>query len=179
MRSFQHVPIISRVQLPQAINNECQPSFLAKDIPPSIFLLFWKKSFLLWLFSPGENTINEIYSLLGRKSGLMVSKFDSQLEGRGFESHPLPNADSVKAMLGLILAPYTGSFNNWNIGLMGQNKTKSFQESVNLSKIICWCVASIYVLDIWSYFRITVFWHFSQTSAVSRYRSVYFKVQCL
>jgi hypothetical protein len=37
--SFQHVPIISRVQLPQAINNECQPSFLAKDISQSIFLL--------------------------------------------------------------------------------------------------------------------------------------------
>jgi len=143
--------------------------------PPAIYFpSLLKKSFLLWLFSPGENAIN-----YGRKSGLMVSKFDSQLEGRGFESHPLPNADSVKAMLGLILAPYTGSFNNWNIGLMGQNKTKSFQESVNLSKIICWCVASIYVLDIWSYFRITVFWHFSQTSAVSRYRSVYFKVQCL
>ena len=49
---------------------------------------------------------------LGQKSGLVVSKLDSQLEGRGLESHPILDGYSVKAMPGLILAPNPVCFNN-------------------------------------------------------------------
>ncbi len=48
----------------------------------------------------------------GQKSGLMVSILDSQLEGRGFESHPILDGNGVKAMPELIPAPNPGSFNN-------------------------------------------------------------------
>jgi len=49
---------------------------------------------------------------LGRKSGLVVSKLDSRLEGRGFESRPILEGNVVKAMPGLIPTPNPGSFNN-------------------------------------------------------------------
>jgi len=49
----------------------------------------------------------------GRKSGLVISKLDSQLEGRGFESHPILDGNGVKAMLGSIPTPNPGSFSNW------------------------------------------------------------------
>ncbi len=42
----------------------------------------------------------------------MVSKLDSQLEGGGFESHPILDGNGVKAMPGAILAPNSGAFNN-------------------------------------------------------------------
>ncbi len=48
---------------------------------------------------------------LGRKSGLLVSKLDSQLEGRGFESHPMLDGIVVKVMPGSIPATNPGSFN--------------------------------------------------------------------
>jgi len=48
-----------------------------------------------------------------RKSGLLVSKHDSMLEGPGFESHPILDGNGVKAMPGLIPTPNPGSFNNW------------------------------------------------------------------
>ncbi len=41
----------------------------------------------------------------------MNSKFDSRLEGCGFESHPILDGNSVKAMPGSIPAPNPGSFN--------------------------------------------------------------------
>jgi len=40
----------------------------------------------------------------------VVSKLDSQFEGRGFKSHPILNGNGVKAMPGLIPAPNQGSF---------------------------------------------------------------------
>ncbi len=43
----------------------------------------------------------------------MVRKLDSQLEICGFESHPIPDENGVKAMSGLIPAPNPGSFNNF------------------------------------------------------------------
>ncbi len=49
----------------------------------------------------------------GQKSGLVVSKVDSQLEGFGFESHPILDENGVITMPGLISAPTSGSFNNW------------------------------------------------------------------
>ncbi len=45
------------------------------------------------------------------KSGLVVSELDSGLEGRGFKSHPILDANSVKTMPGLIPLPNPGSFN--------------------------------------------------------------------
>jgi len=48
----------------------------------------------------------------GRQSGLVLSKLDSQLEGRGFKSHPILDGNGVKAMPGLIPAPNPGSFND-------------------------------------------------------------------
>jgi len=42
----------------------------------------------------------------------VVIKLDSQLEGCGFESHPMLDGNSVKAMSGLIPAHNPGSFNN-------------------------------------------------------------------
>jgi hypothetical protein len=49
---------------------------------------------------------------LGRKTGLVVSKLDSRLEGLGFESHPILDGNVVKAMPGLIPTPNPGSFND-------------------------------------------------------------------
>ncbi len=49
----------------------------------------------------------------GRKSGLVVSKLDSQLEGRGFKSHPILDGNGVKAMPGSFPTPNPGSFHNW------------------------------------------------------------------
>jgi len=48
----------------------------------------------------------------GRKSGLVVSQFDSWLEGCGFESHPILDGNCVKTKPGSITAPNPGSFNN-------------------------------------------------------------------
>jgi hypothetical protein len=48
---------------------------------------------------------------LGWKSGLMDNKPDSQLEGRGFESHPMIYENGVKIMLWLIPANNPGSLN--------------------------------------------------------------------
>ncbi len=42
----------------------------------------------------------------------MVSKLDSQLECRGFKSHPILDGNGVKAMSGLIPEPNPGSFDN-------------------------------------------------------------------
>jgi len=44
------------------------------------------------------------FSNIGKKSSLVVSKLDSQLEGRGFESHPILDGKCVNAMPGLIPA---------------------------------------------------------------------------
>ncbi len=43
----------------------------------------------------------------------MDSKLDSQLEGCGFESHPILDGNGVKAMPGSIPAPNPGSLNDW------------------------------------------------------------------
>jgi hypothetical protein len=64
------------------------------------------KFFIYVLLSPGHNFIN------GLKSGLVVSKLDSRLEGCGFESYPILDGNCVNAMPGLIPAPNFGSFNN-------------------------------------------------------------------
>ncbi len=67
------------------------------------------QNFLLaFRFSQILNKINlGILSLLfwfqRQKSGLVVSKLDSQLEGCGFESHPILDGNGVKAMPGLII----------------------------------------------------------------------------
>jgi len=50
---------------------------------------------------------------LGWKSGLVVSKLDSWLEGHGFKSHPIIDGNGVKAMPWSIPAPNPGSYNNW------------------------------------------------------------------
>ncbi len=50
--------------------------------------------------------------ILGRKSGLVVSKLCSKLEGRGFKCHPILDGNGVKAMPGSIFAPNHGSFND-------------------------------------------------------------------
>ncbi len=44
----------------------------------------------------------------GRKSGPVVSKLDSLLEGREFKSYPMLEGKGVKAMPGLITAPNPG-----------------------------------------------------------------------
>jgi len=49
---------------------------------------------------------------LCEKSGLVVSKLDSRLEGHGFESYPILDGNSVKAMPGSIPAPNPGSLND-------------------------------------------------------------------
>jgi len=46
-------------------------------------------------------------------SGLVVSELDSQLEGCGFESHPMLDGNGVKAMPRSITAPNSDSFKNW------------------------------------------------------------------
>ncbi len=43
--------------------------------------------------------------LIGQKSGLLVSKHDSRLEGCGFESHPTLDGNGVKAMPDKLLHP--------------------------------------------------------------------------
>jgi len=43
----------------------------------------------------------------------VVRKLDSQLEGRGFETHLMLDGNGVKAMPGSITKPNPGSFNNW------------------------------------------------------------------
>jgi len=43
---------------------------------------------------------------------MVVCKLESQLEDRGFKSHPKLDGNGVKAMPGLIPAPNPGSFNN-------------------------------------------------------------------
>ncbi len=62
---------------------------------------------LTWVTIPGTCGTNT----LGEKSVLLVSKLDSQLEGCGFESHPILDGNGVKAMPGSIPAPSPGSFN--------------------------------------------------------------------
>jgi len=42
-------------------------------------------------------------SRIRAKSGLVVSKLDSQLEGRGFETHPLLDGNGVKNMPGFLV----------------------------------------------------------------------------
>jgi len=54
----------------------------------------------------------ELSKTTRRKSGLVVSKLDPQLEGRGLESHPLIDGNGIKTMPGSIPAPNPGSFNN-------------------------------------------------------------------
>ncbi len=51
--------------------------------------------------------------VLGSKSGLVVGILNSQMEGHGFESHPILDGIGVKAMPGSISAPNPGSFNDW------------------------------------------------------------------
>jgi len=41
---------------------------------------------------------------LRRRSGLVVNELDSQLEGRGFDSHPILDGSGVKATPGSIPA---------------------------------------------------------------------------
>ncbi len=53
--------------------------------------------------------------LQGRKSGLVDINLDSRLEGRGFESQPILDGNSVKAMPLSIPAPNPGSFNRKEI----------------------------------------------------------------
>jgi hypothetical protein len=48
----------------------------------------------------------------GQKSGLMVSKHDSLMEGYGFESNPMLDGNCVKAMTGMIPALKPGSLIN-------------------------------------------------------------------
>jgi len=50
--------------------------------------------------------------MTGQKASQVVSKLDSLLDGRGFESHPMLDGNGVKAMAGSIPAPNPGSFNN-------------------------------------------------------------------
>jgi len=45
-------------------------------------------------------------------TGLVVSKLDSQLEGRGFKSHPILDGNGAKTMQGSIPAPNPGSLND-------------------------------------------------------------------
>jgi len=56
--------------------------------------------------------------IIGRKSGLVVSKLDSRLEGRGFESHLMLDGNGVKAMPGSIPA------SNWFIQQFKRKKIK-------------------------------------------------------
>jgi len=48
----------------------------------------------------------------------VVTKLDSQLKGRGFESHPILDQNGFKAMPGLISVPNSG------LGLSHQMKEK-------------------------------------------------------
>jgi len=56
--------------------------------------------------------LKELYDQVGPKSGLVDSKLDSRLEGRGFKFHPLLDGNVVKAKPGWIPVPNPGSFNN-------------------------------------------------------------------
>jgi len=57
----------------------------------------WKLSTQLFFQSNLISCVSCIKLQPGRKSGLVVCKLDSQLEGRGFESHPILDGNSVKA----------------------------------------------------------------------------------
>jgi len=50
-----------------------------------------------------------VISIEGQKSGLVVSKLDSRLEGHGFKSHPILDGIGAKAMLRSIPALNPGS----------------------------------------------------------------------
>jgi len=58
------------------------------------------------------NRLKLIVNKQGRKSGLVVSKPDSQLEGTGFKSHPMLDGNGVKVLPGSLTAPNPGSFHN-------------------------------------------------------------------
>ncbi len=45
----------------------------------------------------------------------MVSKLNSWLKGRGFESNPILDGNGVKAMPGSIPEPNFGSLNDWKL----------------------------------------------------------------
>jgi len=77
--------------------------------------------------------------LNGQKSGPVVSKLDSRLEGCGFKSHPMLDGNGVNVMPGSIPAPNPGSFNNWkerNIGSQ-MGHTKNPFEETREQEILC------------------------------------------
>ena len=74
--------------------------------------------------------VNAKTSLLGRKSGLVGSELDSRSKGRGFESNPKLDGNSVKAIPGSTPVPNPGTNEKKNKGNKMDNRGKMLFKSI-------------------------------------------------